>query len=87
MNCMCFLYVSTSIQLMEVKTATYSSSKKLSLSQKLKFKKHAKNDSQITLEFFCLKKNIKYSTKKNILKTRNHANPIAFAERSVWEKN
>ena len=41
---------------MEVKTATYSSSKKLSLSQKLKLKKHEKNDSKITLEFFCLKK-------------------------------
>ena len=78
---------------MEVKTANYSPCKKLSLSQKLKLKKkHAKNDSKITLEFFSLKKkkkkkkNIKYSTNKTILKIGHHAKATAFAKRSVSEK-
>ena len=61
---------------------------------KIKKKKHAKNDSLITLELFMQSsvqktawENTKDSRNVTILKIGHRAKPIALAKWSVWVKN
>ena len=62
----------------------------ITLSQKLKFRKNAKNDRLITLELLCAKNRLrkhKYSRNETILKIGHQAKPIAVAKYAVWVKN
>ena len=62
-----------------LKIGHYAKGKMVSLGQKLKFKKHAKNGSTIILQFCAktVRKDTKYLRNRTILKIGYHAKPFA----------